>query len=68
MIYEKLLEFKTEIEARCGKVVRITLDKKGNEALRNELPVPSACKNELFGILIDQVSECPTCGQVSIKQ
>lgn len=63
MICEKLLEFKAEIEACCGKVISITLDKEGNRALRNELPVPVACGNKLFGIVINQTKECPTCGQ-----
>lgn len=63
MIYEKLLEFKAEIEASCGKIVRITLDKKGNKALRDELAVSLSSSKIVFGIVIDEVKKCPTCGQ-----
>ena len=63
MIYEKILELRAEVEACCGKIIRITFDKEGNRALRNELAVPTACDKMLYGIVIDQVKECPTCGQ-----
>ena len=63
MIHEKVLELKAEVEAKCGKVVKITLDKEGNRQLRNELSVPIACKNMLFGIVFEVAKECPICGQ-----
>lgn len=64
MIYQKLLELKAEIESQCGKIVRITFDKKGNEAFRDELDASVSCSRMLFGIIIDQVKECPTCGHI----
>ena len=64
MIHKRILELKTEVEACCGKVVRVTLDKKGIEALENELPVTmGGITTIVFGILIDQAEKCPTCGQ-----
>ena len=63
MIYEKLLELKMEVEACRGKVVRITLDKEGNEALRSELSASVGSTKTLYGIVIDRAKECPTCGK-----
>ena len=68
MIHEKLLELKAEIEANCGKIIRITLDKKANKALRDEFTVPTACGKTIFGIVIDQAHECPTCGQTKLAR
>ncbi len=64
MIADKILSLRQELASHCGSIIRITLDKEGNRALRNELIVPfDACKGKLFGIIIDQVEDCPTCGQ-----
>ena len=63
MIIDKLIDFKTEVVAYGGKIIRITLDRKGNEALRNELTIPEAHSEMLLGIIIDQIEECPTCGK-----
>lgn len=62
-ITNKLLELKAEVNAQCGNIVKITFDKAGNEALRNELGIPVSCSKIVFGIVIDQIKECPTCGQ-----
>lgn len=68
MIYQKLLELKAEVEGQCGRIIHITFDKKGNETLRNELDASVSCSKMLFGIIIDQVEECPTCGQIIEKE
>lgn len=59
----EILALRREAESQGGKVIRITLDKEGNKALRNELSVPASCKHKVLGIIIDQVAECPACGQ-----
>ena len=68
MIYENLLALKEAFARGGGKVVRITLDKEGNSALRNELDVSVACSKMLFGIIVDQTKECPTCGQEIVNE
>ncbi len=65
MITDRIIELKSEIEASCGKIVRITLDKKAHRTLRNEL---TACESMVLGIIIDVVRECPTCGKLIEKE
>ncbi|KKK80287.1 hypothetical protein LCGC14_2825030 [marine sediment metagenome] len=62
-IYEELLAFRGAIVEAGGRIVRITLDREGNKALRNELEMPLGCSDILYGIVIDQAKECPVCGQ-----
>jgi len=67
-IYEHLLAFTSAIMAQKGNVIRITLDEKGNEALRNEVDVSVACSKRLFGVVIDVAKTCPTCGQNIVEE
>lgn len=67
MIYEKILELRCEVEAKYGKVLKITLDKEGDKLLRKELEAPFGCLNRLYGIVIETPKDCPTCGQ-SMKE
>ena len=68
MIIDKLIDFKMEVVKRGGKIIRITLDKEGNKQLRNELPDTETSHSKMIlGIVIDQIKECPTCGQ-NIKE
>ncbi len=67
-IHNSLLAFREAVIAEGGMVVRITLDKKGNEVLRNEFSVPVACSTTLFGIVVDVAKECPTCGQTVTEE
>ncbi len=62
MIIDKLLGLKTELDACCGKIVQITLDREGFKALGHECKLWEAGET-LYGIIVDQVKECPTCGQ-----
>lgn len=68
MILRKIAELKQEVEACRGKIIRITFDKEGNEAFRNELSTPLCAEKMVLGIVIDQIRECPTCGQTLEKE
>jgi hypothetical protein len=77
-IYESLLAFQAAIVAQEGKIVIITLDKKGYKALQGEIDelvhspsigdYPRADSRRLFGIVVEVVKECPTCGQNMVKE
>ena len=61
-IYEELLTLREAVVEKGGKVIRVTLDKKGSEILRKELEAPLGCMDRLCGMVIDQAKDCPTCG------
>ena len=63
VIIEGLLALKEAVEAEEGHIIYIGLDKKGNEALRNELDVSVSCSKRLLGIVIEVAQKCSVCGQ-----